>query len=86
MQRSNTAILTTTLLLALFSTPDLADARAACPAPIPSDYASDDVALNACLAGGGTITLTQGYPGYIIETGLFLTEAYPVRRRANSSG
>lgn len=73
MRRFNAAICVATLFLALFTTADFAEARATCPAAIPTDYVSDDVALNACLAGGGTITLAQGSPGYIIESGLFLT-------------
>jgi len=33
----------------------------------PSDWISDDSALQACLDGGGDIVLAQGEPGYIIN-------------------
>jgi hypothetical protein len=47
-------------------------AQGTCPAANPSDLASDDAAINACIAAGGTVTLVAGSPGYILETGLVL--------------
>ena len=60
-------------LLCCILTATPVEARAGCPAASPMDFVSDDAALNACLAAGGTISLSAGSPGYIVETGLILT-------------
>lgn len=43
-----------------------------CPDANPNDKVPDNDALQACLDGGGTILLSPGYPGYILEYGLRL--------------
>lgn len=44
-----------------------------CPAANPNDDTPDDIALNACIAAGGTVVLENGRPGYIIASGLVLS-------------
>jgi parallel beta-helix repeat protein len=44
-----------------------------CAGADPGDTRADDVALQRCLDGGGTITLKYGRPGYIINHSLRIT-------------
>ncbi len=48
----------------------IADSCDNVPAPNPHDTFPDDDGLNCLIAAGGIITLSYGYPGYIIATGL----------------
>jgi hypothetical protein len=48
-------------------------AQSNCPAADPNDNNPDDAALNACLSGGGTITVVHGSPGYILTQALSIT-------------
>ena len=45
-----------------------------CPAANPNDNIPDAAALQACLNQGGIISLDPGTPGYIIATGLHITQ------------
>lgn len=53
-------------------------AVASCSGASPNDMTPDDDALNACLAAGGTVTLDPGSPGYIVATGLVISQDYTV--------
>lgn len=59
-------------LLVSFGNVSSAEAQNYCPAADPNDGANDDVALQDCLNGGGTIYLSPGSPGYILLNGLRL--------------
>jgi len=48
------------------ATASLGSAQGTCTAANPNDGNPDDVALNACLSGGGTVTLVEGSVGYIL--------------------
>lgn len=52
--------------------PSIAGAQNYCPAANPNDSVADDLALQACLNGGGLILLSAGSPGYILQDGLRL--------------
>ena len=83
MVRRAPMLVVATLLFTLV--PSLGSAQNYCLAADPTDSSPDDVALNACLSGGGTIELQTGAsPGYLIDDTLYLTEAGTVLR--GSSG
>ena len=63
------------LVVLLFAVPEVGYARAPCSAANPNDSTSDDAALNACFAGGGTVNLVTGSPGYIVQSGLYINNS-----------
>jgi hypothetical protein len=50
------------------------DCSSSCPAANPWDNNPDDAALQACLNQGGTVQLAPGYPGYIIDNTLVISQ------------
>jgi hypothetical protein len=45
-----------------------------CPGADPNDYEYDDIAINACLAQGGDVILEEGVVGYLLVSGLVITQ------------
>lgn len=58
--------------LTILVAPSAASAQNYCTDANPNDNIEDNVALQQCLDGGGTILLTNGSPGYILRFGLRL--------------
>lgn len=65
------------VLLVLCLTPLTAHAQTNCPGANPYDSAPDDAAINACLSGGGVVTLQGHAPGsnafYYVQHSLMVT-------------
>ncbi|WP_291990095.1 right-handed parallel beta-helix repeat-containing protein [Luteitalea sp.] len=72
LRRSGISTLVFAFAAMLLASVSEVQARASCPAASPNDSVSDDAALNACLAAGGTVDLSSGSPGYIVQTGLYI--------------
>jgi parallel beta-helix repeat protein len=67
-------LLAVALVAALLVIPGIASART-CTGANPNDSLPDASALNSCFAGGGTIYLNPGSPGYIVDRSLSITES-----------
>jgi len=77
-------VMTSTLLLLLFTTPQ-GMAQTTCPDANPNDFVADDAPLQACLNNGGLVLLDPGSPGYILSQGLVLSRDGTVLRSSQGS-
>jgi hypothetical protein len=73
MNKTMCSVLVVGILFAVL--PERVAGQGNCPAANPNDLVADDAAINACLSGGGLVSLADGSPGYIIRTGLAITQS-----------